>query len=983
MSLNSRANHAFSSRTRRSTLTLLLLAALVLTGLGPVAAAAPGNKPPRIRAIPATTAVTGHELVLRPRATDPDGPERALRFRLRGEPRWVSFSTKTGILRGKAPQAAAGKRYRLVLSVTDGRATSRERFTLRVVPNRAPSVAAVADVVADAGTAVRVQPPATDPDDGPRDLAWVTTFAPANGRTPAGAPAWLTTSATTGAVTGTAPGSAVGMAWQVTSQASDGLAAATVSYRLAVRNQAPALATIGARTATIGTRFAVQLLGSDPDGAPRPVSYLADPGTLPGWLSLDRATGIVSGTPPTGSAGTYAPRFRTDDGIDTSPWEVLALGVVREQAPDNRAPVVDDAALQVQEGPAGARVGTITGTDPDGDRLTWSVVGDGFAIDPGTGVLTTTSALDHEATATRTLEVRATDGRLSDSATVTVKVTDVDESPVIKEVADTTVTEDLAITPIALSATDPEGEDVTIAVTGLPDGLTYDAAAATITGTPTVGGKADVTVSASDGTSAPSAAKLTITVSPVNDAPGMEDQTFTTLEGTAIGEVIGDLTASDEETPGALRFSGGNADFAVASDGTVTVERADATAAAGTKTFTATVSDGFRTATATITVEVVDVEHPPVIDDQQLEVAESAAAGATVGTIKATDADGDTISLTITGGNTAGRFALDAVTGRLTLAGRVDFEDARSYQLTVRAASGTDADTATVTVAVTDVDEAPVITPLADVTTVEDRAVDAIQVVATDPEGRAVTLSAAGLPAGLRIDGKTIVGTPAASGTFTVTVTASDGTLSSAETFNIVVSPVNDAPVLAPLDDVTATEEQALDPIAVAATDEDDDELTVTVTGLPTGVSYDEAAGTIDGTPTVGGTFSVTVTAEDPDGEAATDTFVLTVTDVNDAPVAGGASPARVEVTEGEPVDTTVLVPATDEEGDALTRTVTGLPVGMTGTGTATGVMLGGTPTEEGTSTATVTVADGNGGSDTSTFEVVVAPAPTTPCPER
>ena len=123
-------------------------AALVLTGLGPVAAAAPGNKPPRIRAIPTTTAVVGHQMVLRPRATDPDGPQRALRFRLRGEPRWVSFSTKTGILRGKAPQAAAGKRYRLVLSVTDGRATRRERREVldeqvdvervRMVPVHAP-----------------------------------------------------------------------------------------------------------------------------------------------------------------------------------------------------------------------------------------------------------------------------------------------------------------------------------------------------------------------------------------------------------------------------------------------------------------------------------------------------------------------------------------------------------------------------------------------------------------------------------------------------------------------------------------------------------------------------------------------------------------------------------------------------------------------------------------------------------------------------
>ncbi|HYH72083.1 MAG TPA: putative Ig domain-containing protein [Nocardioides sp.] len=984
MSLNSRANSVFSSRTRRSALTVLLLAALVLTGLGPVAAAAPGNEPPRIKAIPTTTAVVGHQLVLRPRATDPDGPRRALRFRLRNKPRWVAFSTKTGVLRGKAPQAAAGKRYRLELSVTDGRATRRERFTLRVVANRAPSVAAVADVVADAGAAVRVQPSATDPDGGPRDIAWVTTFVPANGRTPAVPPSWLTASATTGAVTGTAPGSAVGMAWQVTSQASDGLAATSASYRLTVRNQAPTLAPPGARTATIGSPFSVQLLGSDPDAAPRPVSYLADAGTLPGWLSLDRATGTVSGTPPPGSAGTYAARFRADDGLDTSAWEALALGVVREQAPDNRPPMVNDSTLEVREGPAGTKVGAVTGSDPDGDPLTWTLVGDGFSIDPTTGVVTATSALDRETTATHTLKVRASDGRLSDDATLTVKVTDVDESPVITKVADVTVIEDQALTPIAVEATDPEGKDVTIRVIGLPSGLTYDAATGTITGTPTRDGTTDVTVSANDGTSNPSAATFAIKVTAANDAPVITAQTFTVPEGTPVGTVVGTLAATDEETQrSGLAFTGGNADFTVSATGVVTVARTAATAAVGTKTFDATVDDGARQSSATITVEVGDVPHPPVIDDQQLEVAEDTAVGSVVGTVVATDADDDTIAFSVTAGNEAGRFAIDPATGKLALAGAVDFEDVTTYSLTVRATTGPDSDEATVTVKVTDVDEAPVITPIADVTAAEDKAITAIQVEASDPEGKPVTLSATGLPAGLRLDGTTIVGTPTVPGTSTVTVSASDGTTASAEELTITVTAVNDAPVLVAVDDATATEGQALAAITVVASDEEDGKPAITVSGLPNGVSYDAATGKISGTPTVGGTFSVTVTATDAAGDKASDTFVLTVTEVNDAPVAGDPSPATVQVTEGQAVDTTVLVPATDEEGGELTRAVTGLPAGMTGTGTSTGIELGGTPTEDGTYTATVTVSDGDGGEDTATFEVVVAAAPTTPCPKR
>nr|WP_253942359.1 putative Ig domain-containing protein [Nocardioides sp. zg-1230] len=959
------------------------MAVLVLTGLGPVAAAPSGPKAPRLASIGNANLVIGERLVVRPRATDPDGPERRLRFRVAGKPRWARFSKRTGVLKGRAPESAEGRRYRVVLTVTDGRRSDRERFTVRVRRNGAPVVAPVADVVATAGAPVRVTPSATDRDGGPRELTWVTTFAPLTGRTPAGSPAWLAASPATGAVTGTVPSSAVGMGWQVTSQVSDGLAVASVSYRLTVRNQAPTLTAPGARAATIGSALSVQLVGADPDGAPEPVSYRADASTLPAWLELDRATGVVSGTPPAGSVGAYAPRFRTDDGLDTSAWEVLALGVVREPAPDNRAPVVDDASMQVAEGPAGARVGTVVGDDPDGDRLTWSVAGDGFAIDPATGVVTTTAPLDHEAGSTRTVVVRASDGRLSDTATVSIAVTDVDESPVIDGVEDVTTPEDQPISPIALAATDPESEDVTITVTGLPSGLTYDAGR--VAGTPTRAGKATVTVSATDGTSTPAATTFTVTATEVDDAPVMPDQTLTVGQGTAVGGRVGTLTASDEETA-TLAFSSADADFAVAADGTVTVKSDAATASAGVRTFTATVKDapGRTGVDATITVNVTPRDdRAPVIDDQQLEVSESAAAGAIVGTVEATDPDDDTVSYSITAGNGAGRFTLDAATGELTLAAPVDFEDVKAYDLTVRASAGLLSNEATVAVTVTDVDEAPVITALPDVSTDEDQAIKPITVEATDPEGDPVTLTASGLPAGVRLDGSRVVGTPERSGSFPVTVTASDGSLSSAETLTITVTPVNDAPVLAPLDDVTAVEGEAVDPVAVTATDEEDGEPVVTVEGLPAGLSFDAEAGVVGGTPTVGGTFSVTVTAEDSDGAEASDTFAITVEEVNDAPVAGDPTPARVEATVGEAVDTIVLVPATDEEGDELTRTVTGLPAGMTGTGTTTGVALTGTPTEEGTSTVTVSVTDGNGGEDTATFEVVVAAAPATPCPKR
>ena len=75
-----------------------------------------------------------------------------------------------------------------------------------------------------------------------------------------------------------------------------------------------------------------------------------------------------------------------------------------------------------------------------------------------------------------------------------------------------------------------------------------------------------------------------------------------------------------------------------------------------------------------------------------------------VGTVSATDPDGDTVTYSITDGNGDGHFALDGSTGAITVAAELDYETTASYTLTVTAddlKGGTA--TATVTITVTDV----------------------------------------------------------------------------------------------------------------------------------------------------------------------------------------------------------------------------------------------------------------------------------------
>ena len=66
-------------------------------------------------------------------------------------------------------------------------------------------------------------------------------------------------------------------------------------------------------------------------------------------------------------------------------------------------------------------------------------------------------------------------------------------------------------------------------------------------------------------------------------------------------------------------------------------------------------------------------------------VAENAATSTLVGTVLATDPDGDSVTYTITAGNEGGVFAIATSTGALTVAGALDRDTAATHTLTVRA----------------------------------------------------------------------------------------------------------------------------------------------------------------------------------------------------------------------------------------------------------------------------------------------------------
>ncbi|MBW2737994.1 MAG: cadherin domain-containing protein [Deltaproteobacteria bacterium] len=168
-------------------------------------------------------------------------------------------------------------------------------------------------------------------------------------------------------------------------------------------------------------------------------------------------------------------------------------------------------------------------------------------------------------------------------------------------------------------------------------------------------------------------------------------------------------------------------------------------------------------------------------DDTAGDIAEDAGIGTSVYNVNDfntgddTDLDGETLSYSITLGNTDGHFAIDAGTGVITTAAAaaLDYESTNQYLLTVEATdTDSNTDTAVITVNITNVNEPPAITGQTN------------SLLNTD-EDTPLTLSVADL----------IIDDPDSSSFTLYLVFVFDGEFPSNDYYlNIAVTPINDVP---------------------------------------------------------------------------------------------------------------------------------------------------------------------------------------------
>ena len=326
-------------------------------------------------------------------------------------------------------------------------------------------------------------------------------------------------------------------------------------------------------------------------------------------------------------------------------------------------------------------------------------------------------------------------------------------------------------------ATDPEGATPTYSLVGDSGSFEIDATSGELFYT---GSGEDfesdttrftLTVRASDGSDTTDTT-VTVTVTDVDEAPTFVEASYTfalaeNTDGSTDRVSLGTVAATDPEgvTP-AYSLVGDSGSFEIdATSGELFYTGSGEDHESDTTRFTLTVraSHGSETADTTVTVNVTDVDEAPTFVEASyafdlVENTDGSADRVSLGTVAATDPEGVTPAYSLVGDS--GSFEIDATSGELFYTGSgEDFEsDTTRFTLTVRASHGSDTTDTTVTVNVTDVDEAPTFVEasyafdLVENTDGSTNRVSLGTVAATDPEGATPTYSLVGDSGSFEID---------------------------------------------------------------------------------------------------------------------------------------------------------------------------------------------------------------------------------------
>ncbi len=888
----------------------------------------------------------------------------SLTYGASGLPSGLSLDASTGEITGTIPtDISSAAVYAVTITGTDPSSGLSAATTFHWTVNPPNVVMGFpGDQTSDAGSAIDTY------------VAGTSTNGDSVTYSASGLPSVLSLDASTGEITGTIPSdisSAAVYAVTITgTDPSSGLSAATTfHWTINPSGTAGTVGTVtmnppGDQLSHNGDAVAPNVTGSSSDEGS--LTYSA--AGLPSFLSIDSATGEISGTVPTdASSAVYSVTVTGTDSISgdaastTFAWTIDPPNVTMNP-PGNQLSHNGDAVAP-----------NVTGTSSNGDSLTYSATAlpAFLSIDSATGTISGTVPTD-AANAVYTVTVTGTDDPSGAAASTTFDWT-VDLPNVTMNPPGNQLSHNGDSVAPNVTGTSSNGDSLTYSATGLPSFLSIDSATGAISGTvPNDASNADYTVAVT-GTDDPSGVAGTTTFYWTIDPPSVtmifpDDQSSYAGDSPGLN-VTGSssdayaLTYSETGLPSGLSInsatgaiSGTIADTADAAIYAVTVTGTDTSSGVGANT-------GFYW---TVNPSVVSLTSP---GDQA-------------------NFDGDTVSLSLSATTRTGNpltfsesglpsgLSIDSGTGAISGTISSGADTSSPYSVTITASDAGSSGTQTFNWYIGPVsvyvfgpgDQTNAVGDTPDVTN-----------VAFDTAAQPLTFSATGLPDGLAVDPTTgaftgTIASDAASGTeYAVTVTATDSVaaVQGTATFNWTVSQLlllnPGAQWNFPGDSVDLS----------LYTDGATSGATFSAANLPSGLTIDATTGAITGTiasgAAAGSPYSVTVTVS-TGSASASQAFTWTV-----QAIYLNAPPQQANET-GDSVS--LSLSANVPNGDDVTYSATGLPDGLSidsTSGLITGTISTSATTNTVAFTPTVTVTDAvTGATASTTFNWSVFPVPAT-----
>ncbi len=858
-------------------------------------------------------------------ATATDQRPLSLTFSADGLPDGLTINPKTGLITGTILAGAANDVpcYTPIITASDGTSTASMSFNWNVTS--LVTMTQTPEQQNSEGDSVSLQVIATDGNHLPLTFSadWL--------------PFGLSINPTTGLISGTIlAGAANGGSCNPNITASDGVSTNSEIFAWDVAS-AVTVNPIQNQSSTEGDTISLQVTATDRNHLPFTFRAYG----LPGGLSINPTTGLISGTITAGGAedGFLSTTVTAFDGISSSSrqfdWSV-ASRVTLTSWPDGQNTEGDRISFQV------------TATDLVNLPLSFSALGlpNGLTINPNTGLITGTILAGAANNGTCYTTITATDGVSSDSQSFSwdlASLVTVTQSPDQQNAEGDTVS-------IRETATDQNDLPLTFSASGLPNGLTIDPKTGLITGTISAGAANDgplaTTITASDGTSMASES-FTWNVDSFVTVTQLPDQLNNEGDGVSL-----QVTATDQNQLPFTFSAVGLPDGLTINPKTGLITGTISAGAAndGPCYPTITASDGTSQASMFFTWNLQSFVTVMQIPDQQITEGDTVSLQAT-----ATDSKG--LSLTFSADDLPNGLHLNPTTGLITGTILAGAANGGAYSTTITASDGSSASSQSFYWYMTSFVSIPAVPSQQN--TEGDRV--SLQVTATDQRQLPLTFSADDLPDGLTINPTTglITGTILAGAAVDrpfsdVTIMASDGASTATQYFDWYLgSSVTVAPLPTSLDN---TEGDTVS-LQVVATDLNNLPLTFKASGLPSGLSINPKTGLITGTIQAGagnnGYYYAWITASDgiSIGSQAFEWYVssyVAVTPVPDQQSAEGAS-------------VSLQVTATDPNDLPLTFSAYGLPSGLiinAKTGLITGTIFGGAA-NDGSCLPTIIASDG------------------------